>query len=504
MRPERHILWIALFALVQAAPLAAQIPLRQNGAQFVAEDKRYPIRCLDQPRLLDYAPSDARRILARASAAGFNAVSFNAPLVGNNGLVDARGKIQVKVKERLVSLLDAAGKENIYLFPVLWSPSSVNALLGTVGGDQRYFWSYKTHMQWQGWLLKQLAEEAGFAKNPAVGGLLLYRGPWPGPYPEGSVGRGSPGGKARMRFVRTLSRWASWQVRVASRLGLRQPKGMGFWFLKDLPLVRKAMDMDEGDLRVDGEAPAPLPPLPGSGGELELVDDALLDVLPPVPGEEKIVDKSGKPVYEAASTQIDWEAFTSAYRSIPLSSWLDFMEVTFDTEDWHRVADKLSGVSREDLEVPLLWRHDWRASSSYERSKRLEVEGLAGLSGPWPGDAWPGSGEAIWQPLALDSDSGRNMALDFKELKFEKNAGTWELTCRTNRPSTVHAHWGDKLPLDHRMSRQDKSLVHRVQLEGAREGDKVLLTIRADSDRWGRAVLRTRWVQVARRRGEKN
>jgi len=470
----------------------AMLPLRQNGAEFIIRDKRFLLHSLDRPDLLALSSGNASKVLARASAAGFNAVSFDAPLFGPQGLVGTRGKIQPKILRRLKRLLVLAEQEKIYLFPVLWNPQSVQALVKAVGGNQRYFWAYKRHMQWQAWLLEQLAVKAGFAGNNSVGGLLLYRGGWPGPYPDGAVTTK----KKKMHFVKVLAKWSAWQVRVANKTGLVQPKGLGFWFVEDLPLERKSLDYDEGDLRVDGDASAPLPELLGEGEQPALIDTSQLDILPPVPGEEKIVDKEGKPVYAAASTQIEWNAFVEAYRGIPLGSWLDFMEVTFDTGDWHRVARKFSGVSRDELEVPLLWRHDWRVSSGYERGKRLDAKGLAGLSGPWPQNAWPKNYERIWPRPVMDPASAKNRALAFKELSLKKSGGEWELTCRMNRPAVVKVSWGGGLPLENKAARMDKALIHRLKLKGVRQGDKLMLTVRADSDRWGRAVVRTRWIQV--------
>jgi hypothetical protein len=327
--------------------------------------------------------------------------------------------------------------------------------------------------------------------------LILYRGPWPGPYPQGGLAGAQGNGASSGRFTASLARWAAWQVAVANKAGLSQAKGLGFWFVEDLPQRRKSMDLDEGDLHVDGASRAPLPEPLAKGSQLALMDTSQLDVLPPVPGESKILGEDGQPLYQAASTQIEWKAFEDAYKNIPLGSWLDFMEVTFDTEDWHRVADKFSEVAGKSMEVLLLWRHDWRASSRYERIKRLEVAGIAGLSGPWPDDGWPSSEGRIFPQLELGSASSKNQALAFEELSISRGQGQWQLTCRTNRPAVVRASWGRELPLQHRAAQMDKALVHRLELKGAKQGDKLLLTVRAESDRWGRAVARTRWIQVA-------
>ena len=151
----------------------------------------------------------------------------------------------------------------------------------------------------------------------------------------------------------------------------------------------------------------------------------------------------------------------------------------------------------QPLQAPLLWRHDWRTASRYERQKRLEApDGLAGLSGPWPDADWPEPGESIWP--AEEKGKSLAKALTFKYLEVLSEDGKPVLALHLNLPSTVSLNWDRKWPAKKLSANKDPALVNKLTLKGAKFGENVLIYAHAKSKRWGRATLRTRWVKLTK------
>src|SRR6185369_14706112 len=60
--------------------------LSDNGRNFITSEASLPLRCLDLPGLLALPEKDQDQVLDKAGSAGFNAISFEAPLYGPQGL----------------------------------------------------------------------------------------------------------------------------------------------------------------------------------------------------------------------------------------------------------------------------------------------------------------------------------------------------------------------------------------------------------------------------------
>ncbi len=180
----------AALAVPRSFPLSR---LSDNGRSFITTEARVPLRCLDLPGLLGLPADEQVEALNKAAAAGFNSVSFEAPLYGPQGLSKSLGKVDAPQAEALGRLLQACQQRRLYAFPVLWTPAAVDALVGTLSAKTA-FWGGKNCLGWQDWDARELAKLSvdgePLTRSAAVGAWLLYRGPWPavrrcmGPHPK--------------------------------------------------------------------------------------------------------------------------------------------------------------------------------------------------------------------------------------------------------------------------------------------------------------------------------
>ena len=68
-------------------------PLRSNGNIFYRAEERLPLRCLDLTLLLAMDDKSQDALLDKAAAAGFNSVSFSAPLFGEGSFCEKLGTL---------------------------------------------------------------------------------------------------------------------------------------------------------------------------------------------------------------------------------------------------------------------------------------------------------------------------------------------------------------------------------------------------------------------------
>jgi len=173
-------------------PVPGMELLFDNGRSFSLQGQRLPLRCLDAPDLLALAPAQRVEALDRAASAGFNAVSFEAPLFGPRGLIRRLGRVDDAASLAFTRTLEACAQRRIYAFPVLYPPTAVDGLIGTATARSLFF-SGRNAQGWESWALRQLAalrvRGRPLVQVPVVGGFVLYRGPWPGgpPLTSGTV-----------------------------------------------------------------------------------------------------------------------------------------------------------------------------------------------------------------------------------------------------------------------------------------------------------------------------
>lgn len=487
------MLRLLLFACLRLHASAYGLePLCSNGASFYAGGERLAIRCLDVPGLLSMTSQDRDVLLNKAAAAGFNSLSFLAPIFGEEGFYQKLGPLDPSRVQPFQELLSAMENKGLYAFPVLWTPEAVDAFGHAAGGSNGFF-DGRVQNQWQAWLLRNLmhlgAPEMPLAASGAVGGWILYRGPWPGPKQRGDAGTEDP--SRPQAFTLPLRNWLLWQIRALRQGGARQLAGLDFVLKGDLG---ESAGVDDPSL----DNPQAVPPMAAlKSDQTVLPDESAMDALPPVPGAEKL-DANDAVTGNLTPWDlegVDWDSVGKALKEIPVSTGLDFMQLTLPTEDWYRVGDEMSTVVESDMQVPLLWRQDWRPISRYERQKRLEApEGLAGLEGAWPDNDWPDPGESIW-PLQ-EHGKTYDSALIFKYMEILKVDGHLALALHLNRPCEVKLDWGRHWPLANRSASLDPALVHKLILRGAHVGDSILIQARANSKRFGRAVLSCRWLRL--------
>ena len=290
-------------------------------------------------------------------------------------------------------------------------------------------------------------------------------------------------------FTAPLRGWLLWQLRALRQGGATQMAAVDIVLKHDLGASAASMD------EANGVSETAVPVAEMKTETTVLADPSTMDHLPPLAGAE---DASGDTNFAAAALTpwdlegVDWDSVGRALREIPASTGLDLLLLTLDTEDWYRVGDAMAGSVEKDAQVPVVWRHDWRSASRYERQKRLEAPAaLAGLCGPWPDNDWPEAGESIW-PV----DEKLSKALAFKYIEVLSDEGHPQLGLHLNRPGTIDLDWGKQWPPEKRSASHDKALVHKLSLKGAHFGENVLIVARASSKSWGRAVLKARWINL--------
>jgi hypothetical protein len=509
---------LLLFAQLLAAAIvpAADAPpavvsmegLGQNGRSFLTSKRRLELHCLDVPGLMAMGAAEQAALLDRAAAAGFNAVSFEAPLIGPGGFSPVLGKPDPASAELWQRTFEALALRRLYAFPVLWTPATMEALVGKSGDPERFF-AGKNALGWQAWALRQALTVKVHGRDlgsaPSIGAWILYRGPWPDapPLPGRNVTR-TPSVELR------LNAWARWQGMVARKAGLRQMLGLGLWAKDPLPATRAPREVND-----DVGASVPLAPLSAPDLKVDVSDERMqaMDALPPVPGADAEfvgeLDDSDSlkppPSNPWDLEGLDWSVVEAFFETAPIASQVDFLEFTLDTEDWYRVGERLADAAAK-AEVPVLWRQDWRHASRYERTKRLTPPGtLAGLSGPWPPEEWPAPGESLWPPAP--DFSPESAPFLFRSLKLVREGKRIVLVLELNRPATVTVHYGPQWPLSRaRNSPAETKLKshakarlraeHRLALEGLEAGKPFLLRVNALSAGGAQAVLRTRWVRA--------
>jgi|GEM_PF-5439630 hypothetical protein len=511
MRPDRWLVLLCL-GLSLAATLAADAPpavaaqerLFDNGRGFTTATQRLALHCLDFPGLLALSADDQAKALDRAAAAGFNAVSFEAPLFGPQGLCPSLGTVNEAQRQQWSRLLEGCALRQLWAFPVLYTPSAVDGLIGAAA-PRAVFFAGRNALGWQSWALRQaskvLVRGQGVTCTSTVGGWLLYRGAWPdGPPVNDRPEPSTPTAEARLRA------WAAWQVRLARKLGYRQELGLDLVAKQDLGVAAQAQGDDAAALATAG--PAPVATLSSVSVSAEALADqsSQSDVLPPVPGTEKTegLDDSGT-VPAAPSSPwdlegLDWTAVEGLFQSMPLGSQVDFLTLTLDSQDWYRVGDRLAAAAQKS-EVPILWRQDWRGASPYERRKHLTAPApLAGLAGPWPDDDWPAVGEAFWPPREQPSPSTAPFYV--RACRWEKDAHGLALVVQLSRPAQLTLRWGSHPPLEQDVSDHKghgrPQVEHRLHLSGAEPGSWILVQATAQAPQYGECLLRTRWMRVPR------
>ena len=505
----------AFLCLALAASLGATAPrtfplerLADNGRSFVTEGAKVPLRSLDVPGLLGLPLEEQVEALNKAAGAGFNAVSFEAPMFGPQGFAKALGKQDVAQGEALGKLLSACARRRIYAFPVLWTPAAVDAMIGT-SNARTVFWGGKNCLGWQSWSIHELAklkvDGRPLTQCAAVGGWLLYRGPWPGTAPI-------QGAQLESRTPTTetwMRNWAQMQVRAFRKAGFSQRLGLGLWAKKDLAA---SVEVKPEPPVVVGTANAVSPAVEAAPyaalSDASVTADAsvahakALDALPPVPGAELgngDPDGEGEAISVGPSAQtpwdlegLDWERVEAFFATAPLSTQVDFLEFTQETEDWYRVADRLAEAVTK-AEVPVLWRQDWRTASRYERLKRLDAPPpLAGLNGPWPDEDWPGDGEALWP----SAEAGQ-APFKFRSVKLTRSGSKIQVAVELSKPADLIVRWSKAWPLNNEVRSKGRSKAEiSLPLVGVAPGQWVLVQVKADTQRAGSAVARARWLQA--------
>jgi hypothetical protein len=483
--------------------------LSDNGRNFITSEASLPLRCLDLPGLLALPEKDQDLVLDKAGSAGFNAISFEAPLYGPQGLAQTLGQVDAARSGALVRLLAAMAKHRLYAFPVLWTPAAADALIGTVNAKTAFF-NGKNSLGWEAWAARNLAalkldQGEPITATAAVGGWLLYRGPWPGGEPkQGAAPEAvTPSSEAWMR------NWARWQVQVFHKAGFTQRLGLGLWAKRDLgaaddaSLAAPAPAVDLQRLaNTEAEEGAPFAPLSGGADDSagNTPPTQAPDILPAVPGKAGVAAMEGASATAAAATPwdlegLDWDRVEAFLANAPLNTQVDFLEFSLDTEDWYRVGDRLAEAAAK-AEVPIVWRQDWRTASRYERGKRLEPPApLAGLAGPWPDDDWPGDGESIWP--SKEEHSGAVVPFQIRQVELARKGGKILLTAELNKPATLTVRWGKGWPLDHEWHSQGRpKTAQTLPLVGAAPGQWLLVQVRAQSLGGALAVARAHWLRA--------
>jgi hypothetical protein len=484
--------------------------LSDNGRSFDTWDRRLPLHCLDAQDLLALDPDQRGQTLDRAAAAGFNAVSFEAPLFGARGLCRPLGKVDAKAGLALIQTLQACGLRRLYAFPVLYPPAGVDGLIGT-STARAVFFSGRRSWAWQCWALRRLAaltvQGVPLTDTPQVGGWILYRGAWPGGPPLiSSVSGISAGARPQSPTAAAadplrLRLWAASTVQFARKLGFTQELGIGLWARDDLGATPPGPPQS---LDVSGAGPPPTAaPSDASFSAQDLDHESqVLDVLPPVAGAEALdVDDSAilpmAPDNPWELEGLDWPAVETLLTALPMATQLNFVEFTLDTEDWYEVGKRLAQAA-DKAEVPVLWRQDWRSASHYERGRHLLAPApLAGLCGPWPDDDWPSDvgGASLW-PL---SGAAGPAAAPFRVqgLTLQRRGDDLVLRVRLSRPAKLTVEWGRTLPLlGMAMALDGPGISRKVTLTGLPKGAWFLLKLKAVSPRYGTCLLRTRWVRA--------
>lgn len=480
-------------------PVPGMESVDDNGRSFLTQSQRLPLRIYDEPGLMDLPEDEQASILDRVVDAGFNTVSFEAPLVGPQGLSRDLGKIDPKARAAWIRVFEACERRRLYALPVLWTPATVDALIGKSTARDRFFGG-RNALGWQAWGLRQAAalpvRGRPLSATASVAGWLLYRGPWPDGAPlPGRPAAVTPTAEARLRV------WARWQVQAARRSGFRQRLGLGFWPKQDLGVLAALPD----EAGPAGGA-APVAELSGPNTMAFDEDRALaLDVLPQVPGAETelVTELDDSAVLKEPPPSpwdlegLDWEAVENLFSSMPLASQVDFLEFTLDTEDWYRVGERLAEAAQA-TEVPVIWRQDWRTASRYERNKRLAPPPpLAGIAGGWPEEDFPSAGETLWPVHRAPSPETALFRIRGARLLRVGDRIALQLTL--NRPAAVIVNHGKSLPLSGQAATRPTAkpkAEHELILQGVAPGSQFLLKVQALSPQHGAALMRTRWVRA--------
>jgi hypothetical protein len=488
--------WALFFFLLSVAGArASELELlRSNGNVFYRAEERMPLRCLDAPILLAMGEKEQEALLDKAAAAGFNSVSFPAPLFGEGSFCEKLGSLDSSRVDAFHRLIEKIENRRLYAFPVLWNSDSVAAFSKIGGGDVNFF-TGKEQNQWQAWLLRETVKASSVSVTAGIGGWILYRGPWPGPKQrqDKTAGASLSTSNGAQAFTAGQRAWLQWQVRALRQGGAIQLAGIGYLLKGDLDDKKAVEAADLGSL-----AAGPPPVSDKMKREVKLQDSKDLDKLPMVSGAglEEREAAGAEPLTPWDLEGIDWGSVGKAMNEVPMATGLDFMELTLDTEDWYRVGDAMSEMADREMQTPLLWRQDWRGVSHYERQKHLEAPaGLAGLMGPWPDSDWPEVGESIW-PME-NSPKLTALPLLFKYMEVTRDEeGRPAIALHLNRPAEIDLKWGKTWPLSKHSASKEPALVHVLPLKGAHFEKNIVFMAKAKSRKWGTAVLKIRWTAL--------
>lgn len=340
-------LLLAALMLASLARSAGLEPVKSNGALFSSGGQRLPLRCLELKNLLSLDTGLQEQMLDKAAAAGFNSVGFDAPVFGPGSFCEKLGTLNTAKVEAFKALLARLEARRLYALPLFWNQESVEAFARMGGGPEK-FYSGRVQLQWQSWLIKSVAKESGLggvSPTARLAGALIWRGAWPGPKKRGIEAKDASGAQA---FTAPLRAWLLWQLRAFRQAGAFQLSGAGLILKAE---IGDKPQPDDPSLLASGELPL------GAmhEGETQLGDLAELDKLPPLPGAARV---TGETEHEDLSVWdlegLDWDSIGKAMDEIPVSTGLDFMELTLDTEDWYRVGEVMGGMAESSMQVPLL------------------------------------------------------------------------------------------------------------------------------------------------------
>ncbi len=483
--PSFPLKWCLLLALAvpcQAVVLPAfHDPfLEQNGAVFTRGGDPFPLRCLQADALLSLSPPAQDSLLDKAVLEGFNAVSFDCPLEGPQGLAPAFSYPDPGRLEAFNALLGRLNSRDLRAFPVLVRAADVAAWNLAFHAGPESFWTGAEQQKWQYFLLKQLGQATDRGGRPvkdnaAVGGWILYRGPLPGDAGD-------------------FERWARAQVFWM--------KGLAFRQLKGLALCPAGQSWEPAAQAESPTAAASAPDASPSAQAGDLSPSALAQEPGPQDqgADSTTPDAGGAAAAPAPAGEIpalaplppplpDFDPLRRALQRMQAPTQLDFCEVWLGPPASEGQRWQLNRWARRDLDLPLVWRVDFAGMAPSALRDFTDPGGLAGLCSPLPGD--PDSSRPLW---SLKSGSTL-VALRLREVSAGMRDGKACLRLLFNRPASCRVSWGKALPLKGRAG-LDTALVDYLPLPGLKKGDLFLARVRADSEKWGRAAAGLAWYRV--------
>jgi len=182
----------------------------------------------------------------------------------------------------------------------------------------------------------------------------------------------------------------------------------------------------------------------------------------------------------------NWMARASSMGSL---GFLAAQEPGAEAEAFHALA---AGQAWRKLDIPLL---AWLPEAVQEQGKLPALAGSV-LALPEPAE---GEDQPLWEDKAPGSRFELHpVALAFAEVtaRLDGPAGKAVLSLRVNRPASLRLAWDLGMPMRRHLVSLDPGLVHEADLSGMKKGQRILVEARAESESFGRAVLRPTWVEV--------